>query len=239
MKMIIRKNGSPTRRDATLTLAALLVAGAASGCSLLRKHWHYRYRLAAEVEWRGKVFHGSSVVEVLRSQGSTRVEATVRGEAVAVDVGDVGTLFLLLRQGWGDVDWPFTVPHKAFADRLGSSSVTDPALLTRLTKMVGEKATVDPTDYPLMIVFRDIRKPLTVQEVKPDQLGHFFGEGAKLRQVTIEITNDPITGGIRHRFPWWGEFLEKHFDGSTVRVENARTNDLAAHLSSYSFTSER
>ncbi|WP_144243874.1 hypothetical protein [Sphingopyxis sp. MWB1] len=66
-----------------------------------------RYRLTAEVETPAGVRTGSSVIETIWDRGLSG--ATVRGEAVAVDLPNGQTLFVLLRTA-DNPDWAAGVP---------------------------------------------------------------------------------------------------------------------------------
>lgn len=77
----------------------LLVAGGAlaiGACGALFPSWTYRYRLTVEVVDNGRVYSGSSVIQIKRERTTNGVGGIVTGEAVAVDIGDKGTLFALL-----------------------------------------------------------------------------------------------------------------------------------------------
>ena len=46
-----------------------------------------------------------------------------------------------------------------------------------------------------MVTFDDLSDPATVRKVDPLDLAATFGPGVKLRAVTLELTNAPITSG--------------------------------------------
>src|SRR5262249_13499521 len=62
--------------------------------------------------------------------------------------------------------------------------------------------------YPRLLRFRDIKDPATAELVDPDYLAKSFGPGFRLVRVTIEITNEPVTRGIRKILPWLSRNLE-------------------------------
>jgi hypothetical protein len=229
---------SANRRD---ILRAALVAGvaiASGGCSLLGLQWRYRYRLTAEIATPQGVRTGSSVIEVVRTKGYSEVGGKSSGEAVAIDLPDGQTFFLLLRGPLSDVDWPYVVPHLAFQAQLGSKNMTDGKILDRLANMQGARATLERQYYPEMVRFRDIRDPASVEAVDPDNLS-VLGRGVRFRQITLEITKDPVTFSIAKRFSWWAQYLNFHFDGSSTVAEDMTSQTLSAHLSSGSFSSKR
>lgn len=86
------------------------------------------------------------------------------------------------------------------------------------------------TVWPMFVTFGDAKDPRTVRAVSPDSIG--------VTRITIEITDEPVTAGIEGRFLWWKHYGDKHFDGTSTVSEDLRSADLAAHLSSGSFTTE-
>jgi hypothetical protein len=55
---------------------------------------------------------------------------------------------------------------------------------------------------PLLVRFRDLNDPTTVERVDPFDLAGSFGAGVKIKRATIEITNAPVTTGIEQKLPW-------------------------------------
>ncbi|WP_066268991.1 hypothetical protein [Blastomonas sp. CCH3-A3] len=91
---------------------------------------------------------------------------------------------------------------------------------------------------PMLVRFRDINDPTTVERVDPDALAASFGEGVKLRRVTVQLTDDPVTKGIEKRLKWLDSYRKTNFDGTSSFIEDLTTEELAAHLSSGSFSTE-
>jgi hypothetical protein len=54
-----------------------------------------------------------------------------------------------------------------------------------------------PADgLPLLVTFDDITKPETVRRVDPENLVSVFGEGVRLKAVTLEVTDEAATEGV-------------------------------------------
>ncbi len=191
-----------TRRR--LVAASALGAGAAAlgGCGVLGPDWRYRYRLTGWVDCDGTAAHGSSVIEVTRTRGYNEIGGTVRGEAVAIDLPGGKTLFLLLSSGDLGIDWGMWMPHHAFAATLDSAATVDGKVLDRLAHSQGASATLAATDYPTMVRFRDTADPASIERVDPANLAASFGEGARFKGITIQLTDDRVTTGITGRLPW-------------------------------------
>ncbi len=48
--------------------------------------------------------------------------------------------------------------------------------------------------WPMMVRFRDLRDPLSVEPVDPDTIG--------VQRIRLETTHDPVTTGIEKRLTW-------------------------------------
>ena len=90
----------------------------------------------------------------------------------------------------------------------------------------------------MLVTFGDLDDPTSVSRVDPDDLAASFGEEVTLRRITVQMTDDRVTTGIEKRLPWLDQFRRRHFDGSSVAVEDLTTDDLRARFSSGSFSTE-
>ena len=57
-------------------------------------------------------------------------------------------------------------------------------------------------DLPLLVRFRDLTDPTSIESVDPFELARSYGAGVTLKRATVEITDDPITTGITKNLPW-------------------------------------
>jgi hypothetical protein len=82
------------------------------------------------------------------------------------------------------------------------------------------------TSLPLLVRFRDINNPMTVEKVHPLNLETSFGPGVKLTSATLEIapagiwpfswlgiTGEPITNNIEERLHWLAGTKGGYLDG--------------------------
>lgn len=193
-------------RAAILLLAALLGLLALSGCKYNQSE--YRFRMTVEVETPDGIKTGSSVYEagaadrVALTSEDAAGDLWSHGEAVAVEVAPGKVLFALLKTGahFGDMATlsmealdPGFSPHH---DTVGS------AARIAAGEGVTSPAVVDPAIYPMLVTFRNIEDPTSVELVDPDDLAASFGEGVKLKRITVQITDDPVTTGIEKRLGW-------------------------------------
>jgi hypothetical protein len=185
----------------SFAVLALLAAPLAARAGLFSDSW--RYKMTVEVETPEGLKTGSAVREVTVHHGLKLTpemlpQVDLKGEAVVVDLGKRGILFVL-----NSGDYGTDILFKMFPgnDKQG-------------------KVTITPNLYPNFAKFLDVNKPTSVENVRAendqiiDQLRKYdpyrrmvsfedaFGAGVKLKTVTIEITSEPITWGIEKYLPW-------------------------------------
>jgi hypothetical protein len=132
--------------------------------------------------------------------------ANTAGEAVVVDIGPRGLLFVLLT---GDV-------RRKFSDELSANAVERAGFVHRgLTPIIDYARQVSsartngrfpvlPEELPMMIRFKDIHDPMSAELIDPKDLSKTFGAGVSLGDVFVDITDDPVTTGIEKWLPWVG-----------------------------------
>lgn len=172
----------------------------------------YRYRMTVEVDTPEGLKTGSSVIEVQSwDQGhgfpgpeAGGIRTKVRGEAVAVDLPNGQTLFALLRSAKGDVD---AASRYAWALLPEPPDKTKPGGRTNINalKAIQGRTALAPKDYPMLVRFKDINDPKTVELVEPSNLEAHFGEGAKLKSISVEATYETVTSEIAARLRWFDQ----------------------------------
>lgn len=181
-----------------------------------------RYKMTVSVETPEGVKKGyavrqisvsdSKILSVIKLPEMTNA-AKVRGEAVVVDLGDRGKLFALLRGGRFNYENDQAI---VFYNLGGGTGVKGIRELKRLEKH--KPVTLDYTDYPYLVTFKDINDPNSVALAmemkdisgsariqlvpKKDHFEELFGQGVKLRSITIEMTDEPVTWNIEQHIPW-------------------------------------
>lgn len=201
--------------------------------------------MTVEVETPQGLRTGSSVIEVTKREGPAfpgpeagRLNTDIRGEAVAVDLPGGQTLFALL----GTPDRPQAAADfapSAFAAKQPDLRQFEWREQIRALKRMKGAAELPPAAYPMLVRFRSISDPRTVEQVNPQGLAAAFGMDMRLRKITVEVTDERITKGIANRFPWWRQYLNRHFDNTPTSVEDLRSQRLDSRLSSGSFSTER
>ncbi len=208
----------------------------------------YRYRLTVEVDTPEGLRTGSSVIEVATrtvrpgsNPSGIAVSFKVRGEAAAVDLGERGVLFALLKSE-GTNEWAARIMMLLSPKYAGEGFIER---FDNMHDLVGviELPRTFPRDghlrersaYPMLVTFGDLADPTSVARVDPDDLAASFGEGVSLRRITVEMTDDPVTTGIEQWLGWLPDTYTTMLDGNQIRTLEA-LNKLANSLSQGDFS---
>lgn len=220
----------------------ILAGGAAfvlGGCSILSSNYSYRYKMTVEVDTPEGLKTGYAVHETLVSKSnvdlgdiSQKQNSETRGEAVAVDLPGGQTLFVLMPNDVAVInalDPAGTGGWLEKALRVADGDIPDgpQALLFSAPKNYNKSG-----EFPLFVRFQDINNPKTVELVRPDNLAARFGGGVKLKGVTVEVTDEDVTVGIKKRLGWLisvgNTNLHSH-PGAVFLPENPSLAETLAH----------
>lgn len=177
-------------------LAALLIMVPA-GCS---RSYSAHYRTTVQVRTPQGVVAGAAVRTVWLGRsmpnpiplpGEDRPHWEEHGEAVAVDLPSGQTLFALVgdpvEEGWLIRDEPAARSDEGF--QLWPNTPVSPRWKT-------------PYKLPLLVRFRDIGDPTSIERVDPNNLAASFGPGYSLKSIRVQKTYDAVTTGIDKRLSW-------------------------------------
>jgi len=203
-----------------------------AGCNTPARR--FRERLTLYVETPEGEATGSSVTEHetgfqdgwLGGMAGHSLVDGMRGEATVVDLGKRGLLFALLspdktRKGSGG---PGGYEYAVFSDlneqaRSDANGNEDKRIAYFIDSLNRLKPSGDisPRNLSLMVRFRDVNDPRTVERIDPENLAASFGAGVWLKRATIEIVDEPLTTGIEKRLPWLDGLASTHasLDGDT------------------------
>lgn len=217
----------------------------------------YRYKLTLEVETPEGLKSGYAVREVKTIHGikltpESHPSVRIRGEAVVVDLGERGVAFSIIEEDAKTIACnAFPVPGES-----PGSGCTTPEGIRYYDSLKEGKAILPLKWLPTIVTFTDLKDPTSVQyvygveryeeplphggsetgwRVKEDNFEKLFGQGVKLKQVTIEMTDEPVTIRVLNWLPWLLEYKNKLFDKRTVHTINAK-NQLANSLGMGSFS---
>lgn len=195
----------------------------------------WRYQITVEIETPEGIKSGSAVREVRAKKNIAQwlnpdvrhMSYEVIGEAVIIDLDERGMMFALINwNSYGEVHNAFPYKTLDSAQRVKYYRNLKP----------GQKAELK-TSHPQIVMFKDLNDPNSVQLVlgrrfnvktqKHDPVDDFetiFGKSVRLKQITIEITNDRVTWGIEKWLPWLGivggGYLDGRFSGGGPELSN-------------------
>jgi hypothetical protein len=202
-----------TRR--TFGRGALAVIGggavaALSGCG--GNSASYRFRMTVDVETPQGIKSGSSVMEVRLARGmaigdQSGVTSGVFGEAVVVDLPD-GPLFVLLQMPDAGGPLQDVVPDALLGMSSDTSETPDEVMSNTaklgsawfssykadLPRTRDNGSQVSNNNWPMMVLFRDLNDPKSVERVDPEAIG--------VKRIMLETTGDDVTTGIEKRLGW-------------------------------------
>lgn len=141
------------------------------------------------------------------------IKPSILGEAVVVDLGERGVLFALLKGHFLGVDHGESIIYYVFPSGEGYTTAEG---IKYYRDLKDKKAVLEPTHYPTLVTFTDLNDPRTVKPVlemetdgkypvkytiRTDHFEELFGEGVKLKEITIEMTDEPVTHKVDKYLP--------------------------------------
>lgn len=178
------------------------------------KTWNYK--ITVNIETPEGLKTGSAVRKMYGRRelagytgGSAIVFYDVKGEAVVVDLGERGVLFAVM--GTND--------YYTFINSFPVGPMNNIKTIRAYAGLHNAKTSLALKDRPLMVMFKDVKDPKTVTPVYrvsgtpipnsrnykytvEDRFEEIFGKGVKLKDITIETTNEPVTWGIEKHLGW-------------------------------------
>lgn len=205
----------------------------------------WRYKLTVEIETPEGIKTGSAVREVHAESGpqilpdANPVYTTMRGESVVVDLGARGQVFALLKTYRDGIDGGFLIINRAYP------FTGDPIARVRYyDTLLTDPVTLTAELYPMLVRFRDPQDPRTVENLldisacpepnphpmrfclKNDHFAEAFGDGVKLKSVTIALTDQPVTTGVVERYLPWIATIKSNIDGTSITTSRELSNNL-------------
>jgi len=192
---------------AALILGALTIAyiRASPSASL-------NYKLSVEIDDNGVPRRGEGVVRAVFQAQPILIGQTPPwtigpvGEAFPVDLGSKGMFFVLVSRDPGrkpSVDAGSKGALYSYFHFRNTDAPTE-AVLASFVALAESHSAVDvrPEQLPMLVRFRDVNDPKSVEIVDADHLDQSFGPGVKIKAVRAEITNEPVTTDLGNRLPW-------------------------------------
>lgn len=193
-------------RRGVLGLMAGGIVAALSGCGSLIPN-SYRFKMRVEIETPLGLRTGTSIYEVragntpkLLPEEAAR-DWTIAGEAVAVDLSEGRALFALLKTV-NPIRPDLALMSMAALDPAFENDIVKSAARISSGEGIRSPAEVSPSDYPLLVSFRDLKDPKSVERVDPKNLAQSFGFGSIFRRITVEVTSEAVTTGLEDTLSW-------------------------------------
>jgi hypothetical protein len=202
--------------------------------------WHYRMTVTVDTPEGMKV--GSAVREVIygghtTGGGGPGMDLQCKGEAVVVDLGSRGILFGILRN-WAGPDYCTDMLLRVFHGGVQLKPDSVP---------LEGKVTLTTANYPTFVYFRDITDPKTAEPVlemggeqkssiEADHFEKIFGSGVSLKEITVEMTTDPVTKGIERHLAWLPKYYNRRLDGNRYGTGGRSDFPFANSLASGDFS---
>lgn len=90
---------------------------------------------------------------------------------------------------------------------------------------------IEPDQLPDLVTFANINDPRSVSLVDPDHLQATLGPNFTWNEITVEVTDEPVSTGIQQKLPWIPYYVCGELDGEHGR----RTATLASRLTTADF----
>ena len=191
------------------------------------KEYSWRYKMTVLIETPEGVKTGTAVREMnIKFEprpGYTpepyHASFKMRGEAVAIDLGDHGVVFALINpDSYSEVTQtfsgppPLTIKGAEHYSRLNNAS-----------------AQLNKNSYPSIVTFLTLSDPKSVvllkgkafdkqkQEiVSIDRFEEILGKGIRLKDISVEMTNEKIEWKIEKFIPWIGLLKNSYLSGKHI-----------------------
>lgn len=194
----------------------------------------WRYKVTVEIETPEGLKTGSAVHQIsawttflrnLAPPEARHSAETFKGEAVVVDLGARGTVFML-----NDTKY-------MLFNTIGYQGAMTPQGIKYYSHLKDKKGVVKPEKYSRFVMFKDPKDPKTVtlvrgsvydafkeRDVIEDNFEKIFGAGVSIKQVTVEMTDEPVTQKINDTLIWLhdlgGGYLDGQFAGGGPELSN-------------------
>jgi hypothetical protein len=196
----VRETGGMNRRNVLLAGVVVAMTMALGACGSAGER-SYRFRMTVEADTPQGPRTGSSVMEVVAERQDKFVPEArplvsgLKGEAVTVDTPS-GPIFVLLKLPHGDKTYLQAVTFALAPDLRQGGWEPFWKAMGRLGGWFGSaKGELPREDWPVMVRFRDLNDPKTVEKVDPDVVS--------VKRILLETTSDRVTTGVEKKLPWF------------------------------------
>jgi hypothetical protein len=181
-------------------LLASAITAMLGGCGFFSPTYTYHYKISLEIETPEGLRTGFAVRQVSWSAGkSVTQEASTasmshEGEAVVVDLPNGQSLFALMSPDGQET------PMLAFGS--ARQTLGSDRSIKELHPPQQAEVLFGQSGYPRLVRFRDMTDPRTVEKVDPADLAASYGPGFRLKRITAQIVDEPVTVSIGEKLNW-------------------------------------
>jgi len=199
-----------------------------------------RYRMTVRIDTPEGIKTGSAVREIFMSQGialtpESHAVLRLKGDVVVVDLGKRGKVFALLKGYFIDADNLIFLTFGRPGYPNGGGALTREGI--RFYRSLDEgKVVLKPNYYPYLVRFKDFNDPQSIESVMGytenpmpfanklklhnfidvDHFEEMFGAGVKIKDITIEMTNDAVTHDTSQWPEWMRVPMGKHLNNNIL-----------------------
>jgi hypothetical protein len=177
----------------------------------------YRYRLQLSLSIDGKIYKGSSVVEVTwdcgpKITGLGQCAPSLGGQAAVIDLGSRGVVVATLRTGENVIPIPDGAVDAVWlcANAFGNHSTTKE--LPALRHLKGRRD-LSPSNLPRLVWFANPADMKSAQKITVLNVAGVLDPTARFTEAFVEITKDPIVVDIAKKLPWYPELRRLQIEG--------------------------
>ena len=195
----------------------LVVSFSLSACGEMGfNNWRWNQKMTVIVEVDGKTFTGSSVTNVHwwpnfftggRGLGyGPPWLSKVQGEAVVIELPKNHYLFALLSSA-GNTEYIANLATRVMANEPKHRVWGENAFRAVLEQKGKAPLVLSEDHYPLFVTFKDIKNPASVERYLPYR-DDAWQSKIKLKKITLEITDEPVTRGRVEQVLGWLKSLK-------------------------------
>ncbi|PCI57010.1 MAG: hypothetical protein COB36_01710 [Alphaproteobacteria bacterium] len=192
-----------------------------------------RYRLTVNIKTPEGIKSGSTVQGIhyplafIKNTYNPASKGIPNGEAAYIDLGERGVIFAIMPA-------PSSARHRFFG-LIRSVFPTVPTVygqyrykevLHHYNDLRNVKDEISSAHYPMLIRFRDINDPQTIEVVYQvkrgetiDRIEEVFGQGVSIESMFLEMTDDPLEWKLDNKLSWIETMEEKDITHALRKAE--------------------
>lgn len=193
--------------------ALILIVFPLGYCALTWPYYSWHQKMTVQVEVDGKTYSGSSVSYVFWRQNDSFSAmhgpawvSGVKGEAVVIELPENKYFFALLSYA-GNTEYTANLATRVMASEPKHRVWGENAFRAVLKQKGMAPLVLSEDHYPLFVTFKDINDPATVVEFFP-YAREAWSPNIILKDITLEITNEPVTRGRVEQVLGWLKSLK-------------------------------